>query len=41
MLDYVIPCKLKGELLKEKIDYMEDAYKKLNYKIKLYKENMI
>ena len=29
------------ELLKEKIDYMEDAYKKLNYKIKLYKENMI
>lgn len=29
------------ELLKEKIDYMEDAYKKLNYKIKLYKENML
>lgn len=29
------------ELLKEKIDYMEDAYKKLNYKIKLYKENKI
>ena len=28
-------------LLKEKIDCMEDAYQKLNYKIKLYQENKI
>ena len=29
------------KLLKEKIDCMEDAYQKLNYKIKLYQENKI